>query len=193
MPLPLGLERSHVDDDAAAGIRGLAEADRQHVARNPEVFDRAGEREGIWGDDADRPLEAHAILLVEGLRIDDGRIDVRERPELVRAAHVVAVARGAVGDDSLAAVRTHLPGLEGLDHAVRLRHPANPVIRFDTHGRDSSAESGARNGLRTGGRTGARTGPPVPDPDPDARRTRQAPAAALCRSDTEAHDSGRMR
>src|SRR5437667_12076315 len=36
--LPLGLERRHVGDDAAAGVRALADADRQDVARNTEVF-----------------------------------------------------------------------------------------------------------------------------------------------------------
>src|SRR5690606_5676456 len=41
MPFPLGLERRHVDDDAAARIRGLAQADGQDVAGNPEVFDGA--------------------------------------------------------------------------------------------------------------------------------------------------------
>src|SRR5215472_13315348 len=36
---PLGLERGHVDDDAAAGVGALANADRQHAARNLEIFD----------------------------------------------------------------------------------------------------------------------------------------------------------
>src|SRR5664279_4082672 len=36
---PLRLERRHVDDDAAARIRALAEADGEHVARNAEVLD----------------------------------------------------------------------------------------------------------------------------------------------------------
>src|SRR5688500_17103291 len=38
-PLPLGLERGDVDDAPAAGVRGLTQADRQHVARNTEVLD----------------------------------------------------------------------------------------------------------------------------------------------------------
>src|SRR5690606_10131142 len=121
----------------------------QHVARDPEVLDGPGEREGVRRNDADRPLEAHEVLLIEGFRIDDGRIDVGEDPELVRAPHVVAVARRAVGDDPLAIAHAHLAGLEGLDHAVRLCHPANPVVGLDAHGRDSSAESGPPEAIRT--------------------------------------------
>src|SRR4051794_23072183 len=41
MALPFRLERRDVDDDPAAGVGGLAEADRQDVPRNPEVLDRA--------------------------------------------------------------------------------------------------------------------------------------------------------
>src|SRR5690349_7069582 len=37
--LPFRLERSHVDDDAAAGIGALPQADRKHVAWNAEVLD----------------------------------------------------------------------------------------------------------------------------------------------------------
>src|SRR6266567_4146832 len=44
---PLGLERCHVDDDAAAGVRRLSEANCEHVARDAEIFDGAGEGEGI--------------------------------------------------------------------------------------------------------------------------------------------------
>src|SRR5687767_10814461 len=37
--LPLGLERRHVDDDSAAGVRAFPEANTEHVAGYPEVFD----------------------------------------------------------------------------------------------------------------------------------------------------------
>src|SRR5215831_6494951 len=37
---PLGLEGRYVHDDTAPGVRALAEADREHVARNAEVLDR---------------------------------------------------------------------------------------------------------------------------------------------------------
>ena len=38
---PLGLERGHVHDDAAAGVGAFAYANGEHAARNLEVFDRA--------------------------------------------------------------------------------------------------------------------------------------------------------
>jgi hypothetical protein len=50
---PLGLERRHVDDDAAARIGALAQADGEHVARDAEVLDRARQREAVGRDDAD--------------------------------------------------------------------------------------------------------------------------------------------
>ncbi len=37
--LPLRLERRDVDDDAAARIRGLADAQRQYIPRDAEIFD----------------------------------------------------------------------------------------------------------------------------------------------------------
>src|SRR5258708_2492078 len=43
VPLPFGLERGHVDDDATARIGRLAEADHQDVARHAEIFDGARE------------------------------------------------------------------------------------------------------------------------------------------------------
>jgi hypothetical protein len=43
--LPLRLERGDVHDETAAGIGGLADTDRQHIARNAEVLDRTGQDE----------------------------------------------------------------------------------------------------------------------------------------------------
>src|SRR5881397_1759988 len=40
--LPLRFERRDVHDNPAARVRRLAHADGQHVARNPEIFHRAG-------------------------------------------------------------------------------------------------------------------------------------------------------
>src|SRR5262249_8365914 len=53
---PLRLERRDVDDDAATGISRFADADRQDVARNAEVFDRTSESKGIRRDNADFPF-----------------------------------------------------------------------------------------------------------------------------------------
>jgi hypothetical protein len=71
-------------------------------------------------------------LGVEGLGIDDGGVDVGEDLELVRAAHVVAVAGHAVADDLAAAVLAHLAGLVGLDHALG-GHAPDPLVGFDAH------------------------------------------------------------
>src|SRR5262245_31996458 len=50
--LPLGLERRHVREDTAARVRGLAHGDREHVARDAEVLDRARECERVGRHDA---------------------------------------------------------------------------------------------------------------------------------------------
>ena len=73
-------------------------------------------------------------LRVEVLRVDDGRVDVGEDLEFARAAHVVAVARRAVGDDLVAirAART-CPGSNGSIILFVLRHAADPVVGLDAH------------------------------------------------------------
>src|SRR5690606_11507281 len=148
VPLPLGFQRGHVDDDPAARVGALAQADHQGVARDPEVLHRARQREGVGRDDAHVRLDVDEALRVEVLGIDDGRVDVGEHLELARAAHVVAVARGAVADDALAPGLLDLSRLEGLDHALRaLGHAADPAVGLDAHG----APVGRRPGARTRG------------------------------------------
>ncbi len=71
---------------------------------------------------------------VEVFRVDDGRVDVGEHLEVIGATHIVAVARHAVGDHSAVVAAAHLALDERLDHAVFLRHAANPLVRFDAHG-----------------------------------------------------------
>src|SRR5207249_8855166 len=44
---PFGLEGRDVDDDSAARVRGLADADGEHIAWNAEVFDGSGERKRV--------------------------------------------------------------------------------------------------------------------------------------------------
>jgi hypothetical protein len=138
VPFPLGFEWRDVDDDPAARIGRFAEAHRQHVTRDAEILDRPGKRERIRRDDADLAREVHERTAVKILRIDDGRVDVREDLELRGAAHVVAVARGAVGNDALAVRDANLAGLEGLDHAVALGHAADPAVGLDAHVQVSS-------------------------------------------------------
>src|ERR1019366_8043458 len=134
VPLPLGLERRDVDDDSAARIGTLAEADRQHVSWNAEVLERAGQGEAVGRNHADIGVDIDEAFLVEVLRIDDGREDVREDLEFGRAADVVAVARGAVAEDAMAVGgMAHLPGLEGLDHPCLPGHAADPLVTLYAH------------------------------------------------------------
>src|SRR5574337_887076 len=132
--LPLGLERRDVDDDAAARIGALAQADGEHVARDAEILHSARQREAVGRDDAVVALEVDEALLVEVLRVHHGAVDVGEDLEFARAANVVAVAAGAVADDLAAVTLADLAGLEGLDHAVLLGHAADPFVALDAHG-----------------------------------------------------------
>src|SRR3989442_464852 len=128
-PLPLRLERGHVHDDAAARIGRFPKTNCDHVPRDAEVLDRAGEGEGVGGDDADLALEVHEGAGVEVLGIHDRGVDVREDLELVGDAHVVAVGGEPVGDHAL-------PDLllgEGLDHPMLERHPPDPPVGLDRH------------------------------------------------------------
>src|SRR3546814_6779090 len=113
MPLPAGVERGDVHDDAAARIGRLAEADHQDVARDAEIFDRAGERKAVRRDDADVGFAVDEILGVEFLGIDRGRIDVGEDLEFGGNARVIAIGGEAVAD---AAVRSeeHTSELQSL-------------------------------------------------------------------------------
>jgi two-component system OmpR family sensor kinase len=127
---PLRLERRHVDDDAAARIGRFAQADRQHVARNAEVLDGAGQREGVRRDDADVALDVDEGVRIEVLRVDDGAVDVREHLEFVGAADVVAVRRGAPGDD-LAAFASRAPAWPRKARSCRFLPPSGgSICRF---------------------------------------------------------------
>src|SRR5690606_7587730 len=121
---PFGLERGHVHDDAAAGISALAEADHQHVARDAEVLDRAGECERVGRDHADVGFAVDEAVGGEVLGVDHCAVDVGEDLELVGHPRVVAIARPAVGDAPLAALGLY----ERLDHAAAARLVANPAV-----------------------------------------------------------------
>jgi hypothetical protein len=61
-------------------------------------------------------------------------VNIGEHLELIRAAHIVAIAGHAVGNHFFAIlVGTNLAGLEGLDHAFFGGHTGNPAIRFNRH------------------------------------------------------------
>src|SRR4029079_1037636 len=106
-------------------------------------------------DDADVAAEVHERLRVELLRIDDRGVDVGEDLEFLGAADGVAVARRAVGNDLLAVDFAHLPGLERLDHFVRLGHPPDSFVALYAHcsllvelSGDEVVRSNDRPGLR---------------------------------------------
>ncbi|MDT4866365.1 hypothetical protein FQZ97_1012150 [compost metagenome] len=134
MAFPFRLQRRDVDDDAAARVGALAQADGQHIAGNAEVFHGAGQGEGVRRDDADVAVDVDEALLVEVLRVHHGRMDVGEHLEFGGAAHVVAIAGNAVGDHPAVVRTAHLALDERLDHAVLQGHAANPLVRFDGHG-----------------------------------------------------------
>ena len=94
-------------------------------------------------------LQVHEAVGVEVLGVDDGRVDVGEDLELVGAADVVAVARGAVGDHPPGLALAHLSGLEGLDHAVLGGHAADPAVGLDGHGGSSCALTAMEGGSAT--------------------------------------------
>src|SRR4029434_886926 len=52
VPFPLGLERRHVDDDAAARVRRLSQAHDEHVAWYAEKLDSARQRKRVGWNDA---------------------------------------------------------------------------------------------------------------------------------------------
>ena len=158
VPFPLRLERRHVDDDPAARVGALAEADDQRRARDAEILHRARERERVRRNDADVRMHVDETLLVERLRVDDRRVDVREDLEFARAAHVVAVARRSVRHDLVTVGgRAHLLGRERLDHLLFLRHATDPVVGLDAHAlfHDDLGEQG-RTILRAARERGAR-------------------------------------
>src|SRR5690606_3174305 len=134
MAFPLGFQRGDVDNDTAAGVGALAQADGQHIARDAEVFHRARQGEGIRRNDADVALDVDEALLVEVLGIHGGRVDVDEHLDLVSTAHIVAVAGYPVGNYPLVLAAPYLALDKGFDHAVILRHLTYPAVRFDSHG-----------------------------------------------------------
>ena len=83
----------------------------------------------LGGITQESPLRSTKLCVVEVLGIDQRVVDIGEDPELGRHARVVAVGGQPVGDHPLAG----LPVDERLDHAVRLRHLADPPIRHDRH------------------------------------------------------------
>src|SRR5574343_286548 len=90
--LPFRFERGHVDDDAATGIGTLAQTDREHTARNTEVFDGAGQRKGVRWNDADIRLDLDKGLRVKLLGVHHRAVDIGEYLEFAGTTDVIPVA-----------------------------------------------------------------------------------------------------
>src|SRR5690606_21974927 len=131
--LPLRLQRCHVDDNAAARIGGLAQANGQHTTWNPEILHGARQGKGVRRNNAHIALDIDKAVLVEVLRIHRRRAHIGEDLELIAAAHVVAVAGGAVGDHPAFFILLDLTWLERLNHAVFFSHAPNPLIGLNGH------------------------------------------------------------
>src|SRR4030095_11874365 len=129
MPLPAGLERSHIDDDPAAGIGRLAKADDQHILGHAEIFDRPRQGETIRWNNANVGLPVDEAVGGEVLGVDGRAVDVGENLEFVGDSRVITVGRQAVADAALAPLRLD----ERLDHAVIEGLVANPAVRLDGH------------------------------------------------------------
>src|SRR6516165_12508237 len=98
MPFPLGFQGRYIHYNPATRVRAFSDRYDEHITRDTEVFHRARQREGVRRNDADIRSHVDEALLVESLGIDDSGIDISKDLEFRCAAHVIAVARGAVGD-----------------------------------------------------------------------------------------------
>ena len=116
-----------------------------------EVLDGAGEREAVRRDDALVGVGADERGRIEVLRIDHRGVHVREDPELVGHANVVAVGGHAVRDHALA----HLALLEGIDHAHLTRHARDPAVVLDRHQSPPVVPSPPGAGAASAGAPGA--------------------------------------
>src|SRR5690606_36122628 len=107
-----------------------------------------------------------------------------------RAAHVVAVAGGAVGDDAPAVVLLDLARLERLDHALARGHAADPHVGFDAHALSGRWRCARQVGCKTtkihgrdtaapaGRTTATRRSPLAGDALPEFRQEHRPPAGS---------------
>ena len=130
---PFGFKRCDIHDDAAAGIGGLAQTDRQDATRNAEILHGACQRERVRRNDAVVAVEFDKGVGIEILRVDNRAVDISENFEFIGAADIVTIAGGTVGDDLLAIDLADQLGLEWFYHAVLFSHATYPLVGFDTH------------------------------------------------------------
>src|ERR1017187_6160786 len=127
---PLRLKRRDVDDDPAARIGRLADADGEHIAWNLEVFHRAGQGERIWRNDANIRFQADKRALVKFFWIHDGAVHVGEYLEFVGDPEVISVTRETVRDNTFA----DLFFRKGADHVLLDCHFSDPTVTHYGHG-----------------------------------------------------------
>ena len=131
---PFGLEGGHIDNDAATGVGAFAQTNGEDIARDSEIFQGASQRKAVGRDDANIRVDVDKAFFVKVLGVDHRAVNIGEHLEFRGTANVVAIAAGAIAHNFFASsVLTHLPRFKGLDHAVLLRHTADPFVAFDAH------------------------------------------------------------
>ena len=128
MAFPLRLQRSDIDDDAAARIGRFTNAYHQCITRDPEILHRTGQGKAIGGNDADIRFAVHKAIIIKGFRIHRGRIDIGKNLKLVRYPRIIAVRGDTVRNHPLAGEIFDI----GFDHAT-FGLLANPVIWHNAH------------------------------------------------------------
>jgi hypothetical protein len=133
MTFPLRLQGRDVHDNAATCVGALADTEREHVARNAEILNAAGERKRVRRHQTRRAAHIHKRARIECFRINDGVKDVGKNLEFIRYSQVVTIARQAVADDRPAAGLSGQAFFEGVDHVVFARHAPYPGIGMYAH------------------------------------------------------------
>src|SRR6202166_185089 len=126
---PLWFKRRDVYDNSTPRIGGFAQANRQHISRNPEIFNRTRQRKRIRRNDAHIALVIHQRPRIKILGIHNRGIHIRKNTKLVRNPDVVPIRRHPVADDSF----PHLPVRKRLNHFVLQRHAPDPAIWLNGH------------------------------------------------------------
>lgn len=122
LTVPFGFERRAIHDDATASVGRLADADRQGIARNIEVFQRMSQCEAVRRDDAVVAFVVHEGSFIKVLGIDNDVVlarVVREDLELTTTANIVTITGQTITDDTFAfGVGPDLVRNKRLDHGM---------------------------------------------------------------------------
>lgn len=118
MAFPFRFKRCHIDDDAATCIGRFADADREDIARDAEIFNAASECKRIRWHDAHISFDIDERTIIKLFWIDDGIKNIREDFKFISHAQVIAVAREAVANERALLIRANLFFSERFDHAM---------------------------------------------------------------------------